>query len=464
MLKRIPAFRLAVVCALSVAFAQSAVAVPQTFVVEKPKAAVELTEAQRAEVVESIADILEKNYVFPDKGKAMADMLRGKLREKAYADLNTPERLKVRVIEDLQHLHHDSHMNLMFFPPDGGFAFVSKADADEAKVKELDHEAAAQGRKRSFGLTKLEILEGNIGYLRIDGFQAPAEAAKPSVAAAMKLLENADAVIIDLRGNPGGDPGYVALVASYFFDGPPVMLNRIYTRPTNTTVEYHTVKVADSLAGKRLYILTSSATGSGGEELAYDLQVFKKATIVGETTIGGAHQMSPYAIKSEAGTFVVLVPDGRVENAVTHTNWEGVGVKPDVPTASGKALTEAHRLALVETAEASGDAGIKERNARIAAKLGAEQANPAHVANPAELGQYVGKYGEREVTLEGDTLKFQRVGGPKLSLAPVGDGVFEIDIPGPEKPRVVFKKEGGAVTGFTLERPGGSAEFIAREE
>jgi hypothetical protein len=46
------------------------------------------------------------------------------------------------------------------------------------------------------------------------------------------------------------------------------------------------------------------------------------------------------------GGFVLRVPWGRSVNPVTKTNWEGIGIVPDVFTPEDEALEEAHRLAL----------------------------------------------------------------------------------------------------------------------
>jgi len=92
---------------------------------------------------------------------------------------------------------------------------------------------------------------------------------------------------------------------------------------------------------KPIYVLTSSRTFSGAEEFAYDLQSLKRATIVGETTGGGAHMTAMGRIGDH---LLIRVPVRRAINPITHTNWEGVGVKPDVKVPSEKALETARRL------------------------------------------------------------------------------------------------------------------------
>ena len=91
-----------------------------------------------------------------------------------------------------------------------------------------------------------------------------------------------------------------------------------------------------------MYVLTSGRTFSGAEEFAYNLQALKRATIVGETTGGGAH---PGGIVTLPHGLAVFVPTGRAINPITKTNWEGTGVKPDVAVPADTALEKALELA-----------------------------------------------------------------------------------------------------------------------
>jgi C-terminal processing protease CtpA/Prc len=148
----------------------------------------------------------------------------------------------------------------------------------------------------------------------------------------------------------------VALVASYVFGPKPVLLNSLYLRPGNRTDSFFTEPTVSGSkfgADKPVFVLTSSKTFSGAEEFAYDLQTRKRATIVGETTGGGANPGRPFPLPYGLTLFV---PTGRAINPITKTNWEGVGVKPDVAVEADQALEVAHRLAeeaLAEGTEAS---------------------------------------------------------------------------------------------------------------
>jgi hypothetical protein len=173
---------------------------------------------------------------------------------------------------------------------------------------------------------------------------APAVAGETATAA-MTFLSSTDAVIFDLRENGGGDPSMVAFLTSYLLGPRAVHLNDFYSRPTNETRQSWTLPY---VPGRRLteadvYILTSSRTFSGAEEFTYNLKHLKRATIVGEATRGAAHTVEGRRINAN---FAIAVPTGRPINPVTKTNWEGVGVKPDVAVSPERALTAAHLMAL----------------------------------------------------------------------------------------------------------------------
>jgi C-terminal processing protease CtpA/Prc len=150
-------------------------------------------------------------------------------------------------------------------------------------------------------------------------------------------------LIIDLRDNGGGRPDMVAYLSSYLFDSR-THLNDLWTRRTDKTEEFWT---RDTIPGRRfggvkpVYVLTSAQTFSGGEEFTYNLKNLKRATIVGETTGGGAHPVSGHRIDEH---FRIDVPFARAINPITHTNWEGVGVTPDVVVPAKDALDTAQRL------------------------------------------------------------------------------------------------------------------------
>jgi retinol-binding protein 3 len=202
-------------------------------------------------------------------------------------------------------------------------------------------------------------LAGNVGYMKFNGFVSPEDGAY-TVTAAMSFIANTDALIIDVRQNGGGSPEMVAFICSYLFPAEPgVHLNDLYDRPADSTRQNWTLP---SVPGKRyldkpVYVLTSSRTFSAAEEFTYNLKTQKRATIVGETTGGGAH---PVNFRPVATNFAVTVPFARAINPVTKTNWEGTGVKPDREVPAADALKTAHIDALKKLIAGAEDAEQKE--------------------------------------------------------------------------------------------------------
>src|SRR5690606_13915031 len=126
-----------------------------------------------------------------------------------------------------------------------------------------------------------------------------------------------------------GAPEMVQFLISYLFDDEIRHLNDIYTRFNDTTTHFWTLPY---VPGKRMpdvdvYVLTSSGTFSGGEEFSYNLRSMERATLIGETTGGGAHPGRDFPIND---LFTLFIPGGRAINPVTKSNWEGTGVTPHV--------------------------------------------------------------------------------------------------------------------------------------
>ena len=200
-------------------------------------------------------------------------------------------------------------------------------------------------KSQSFGFPIAEILSGNVGRLAVrDQFYRPAPEVRQRLATAMTFLRDTAALIVDLTETMGGDPKSVALALSYFFDSPPFVVNRFRWRRLPTQEFATSADPGGPLYGAKrpVAVLVSKSSYSAAEEFAYDMQVLRRGIIVGERTPGAANHALPVPI---AGALTAFIPKARAENPVTGTNWEGVGVSPDVP-ASPPTVTAAHRVLL----------------------------------------------------------------------------------------------------------------------
>ena len=298
-------------------------------------------------LVESYIKKLKEVYIFPEIAIASESKIREFQKTDAYKNADDAFGFAKVMTENLRTIINDKHIGLRYDPN----AKPGKQTKAEEKAEQENFRLAMS--KRNFGFPKVEVLRGNIGYLKVDGF-APVDFAGKTASFAMEYLSNTDALIIDLRENHGGEPAMVQYLASYFFDKKPVHLNDLYYREGNKTEQYWTLKKlpGSRYTNKAVYILTSNETFSGGEEFANDLKELKRGIIIGENTGGGANPGDMVDLDSG---FSAFIPNGRAINPITKTNWEGVGVAPDIKTDPKNALSEAHILALTKLLETSND-------------------------------------------------------------------------------------------------------------
>jgi hypothetical protein len=298
--------------------------------------------ATRTQVIDELLKQLNEGYVFPEVAKQMETAIRGHQKNNEYDNLTSAKEFTAKLTTDLQAISHDKHLRV-------GYSIQPIPVRQERGEPTAEEKAdfAREMKRVNYGFDKVERLPGNIGYINFRGFFDP-EGGAETVAAAMNFVNNTDALIFDLRQNGGGDPAMVALICSYLFGDKPVHLNDLYFREGNKTEEFWTkpTVVGKKYGDKNVYVLTSNRTFSGAEEFANNLKVLKRATIIGETTGGGANPGGSVRLSEH---FQVFVPGGRAINPVTKTNWEGTGVEPDVKVPKEQALHTAQLAALNKT-------------------------------------------------------------------------------------------------------------------
>ncbi len=295
---------------------------------------VTLDDAMRRKTIHDIAAALNEYYVDADLAAKMNSAVDTHLKAGDYDKITDGELFATRLTDDLRAVSHDKHLRVNFNP----FKMPPPhppTPEDEARFHE-------QMARDNCAFQKLEILPGNIGYIKFNGFM-DADFCGATVNAAMQFVAHTDALIFDIRENGGGQPDMVTLICSYLFDEPTHLID-IYNRHENTTRQNWTLSYlpGERYIKKPVYVLTSHSTFSGAEEFAFDLKNQKRATIVGEVTGGGAHPVSGHP----AGDyFMIGVPFAKSLDPVTKTNWEGTGVDPDVKVKADDALTTAEKLA-----------------------------------------------------------------------------------------------------------------------
>ncbi len=309
-------------------------AIPPGAVVENVK----LNAAERQRVIEGVSKNLNDSYVYPDLAQKMANAVRENQKRGDYDTITDPDAFANRLTKDLRAVSHDKHLGVNFSP----VKLPPEEQPDQKPTPEQEAQFRKMLERTNCSFRKVEILSRNIGYLQFNVFPDPTFCGA-TVGAAMNFLAHVDAIIFDLRENGGGDPRMVEMVSSYLFDKP-THLNDLYNRKENSTTQYWTLPYVPgtTLADKPAFVLTSKSTFSGAEEFTYNLKNLKRATIVGETTGGGAHPVEGHRIDDH---FMIGVPFARAINPITKTNWEGTGVEPDVPVKAAHALEKAEELA-----------------------------------------------------------------------------------------------------------------------
>nr|WP_091660487.1 S41 family peptidase [Massilia sp. PDC64] len=313
--------------------------------------------AERTKIITGVIDQLRTSYIDVEQASKLEPVLRHADFSHAAGD----EAFAEAVTALMQSVTKDQHLRLLY----SAKRFESPGNGSPTSTEIAEWQA---GWKRdNYGIERVERLPGNIGYFKINYFW-DAAAAAPSIAAAMTLLAYTDALIIDLRENGGGDADEVPLIASYLFDQR-THLSDFYRREGNITEQQWTYPaVAGMRFGreKAVYVLTSKATFSAAEGLAYALKNLKRATIVGETTRGGAH---PSRVKRINDHYEMMVPGSTVRDHVTGKDWEGVGVLPDLAVPAEEALAMAQisilKKMLADKPNAEGRDEIRKRLAAL---------------------------------------------------------------------------------------------------
>jgi hypothetical protein len=359
----------------------------------------------RASVIGAIATRLAASYIEPDTGRMIGDRLRAKLDQGAYHGLDNPAQFADAVTRDLRALNGDLHLSLRYVP-----------DGSPGRGNPL-----GDPRRQNFGLGRVELLPGNVGYLEITAF-AGAPGSREAVGDALRLLERAEAIIIDVRRNGGGSGEMSHLVFSHFLGPEPVPTIAVKRRGSPEPQVRRSV--ADVPGPRRpdvpLYVLTSQATGSAAEEFSFVLKNHQRARIVGTRTAGAGHMVNSFPVGSG---FMLGVSITRVSDPVTGKEWEGVGVQPDLPVPAEAALDAAHAEALRTLIGAERDSAWTATLQRVLATVEARR-NP-RTPDPALVARLAGEYEGRVVTVSAGKLFYaRRAGGLPEELVWLGENRF----------------------------------------
>ena len=303
------------------------------FVAPEMAIASDLQPKAAREVLQQISAGFDR-YMDPAVAKKAQAALRANAARLAAID--DRERFASAVTDLLYAETRDGHVKLRVATTDAG-----------ANARLTTEQLEALSRRSAYGLLAIRRLPANIGYLKLRGFDQ-SEHGEALIDSAMKLLAGTDALIIDLRENRGGGGiSDEALLGHLSREPIPMVSIRWREESGPDTIQQRKVRPAPGgplYADKPLFVLTSNRTFSAAEEFTYDLKAAGRATLIGETTGGGANPANR-TVPLGYG-FRIFIPNGKVTHPTTGTNWEGVGISPDIVTPPGEALLEAYSRAL----------------------------------------------------------------------------------------------------------------------
>jgi len=371
--------------------------------------------------LDSLSTTLTKNYAFPERVPSIIAELRKRIQSKEYSLIKAPDEFAQKLSGDLIDISEDLHFSIGI---DSAWVADQKRKDDPAVKEELDRENFLLDQQKSFGFQDVRILEGNVGYINFTYFADP-DYGHEAAEAVMRVIENTDALIIDQRYNNGGYLEMAQLLASYFFpsDEEQVLFDYYYLDDGKRIEKKQWV--LPYIPGKRmlkipLYILTSSTSFSAAEWFAYVLKNIGRATVVGETTAGGAHPVTRVPIDHQ---FFVQVPIGEIRGPIFKQDFEGKGVNPNVEVAAYKALAAAHRLAIRAIVAAD---TLKADLLDWYLPIINVRQNPIDLSADT-IDLIVGKYEGRSILFDGSELIYTWGKGGTLRLIPLSKTLFAFE-------------------------------------
>lgn len=252
-------------CAFAIAFC---LLVSQSVMAQSP--ARQVTAELKEQTIKDLAALLPERYAYKELGPKLQLLLLNNLAGGKYNRITSAEEFSEVVTKDLRSLNSDRHLALNYNPAS---APAPNNSVPPPTPEERAKRASQFNRQMNFGFEKVQFLNGNIGYLKFNYFDAYLDYSAPVVDAAMSFLRNCDAIIIDLRDNGGGASQMVGYIEGFFFRER-TLIGTSYDRLTDTSSEgfISPQPKEKQIAAGDIYLLTSKRTISAAEALAYDLK------------------------------------------------------------------------------------------------------------------------------------------------------------------------------------------------
>jgi len=357
-----------------------------------------ITNAQKSRVIANLATALKEKYVLVDEGKQIGDQFLKQDENSKFDPYQSRNEFLNRLNLKLRELANDLHLQVR----------------------------STQGeRRRMTGSNRppieASILDGNVGLLTVNMLMGT----EAAIHSSMQKLTKTDGLIIDVRQCPGGEFNIVRSLVSHFLPQDETIIT-YHTRGRAADVsKSHLPKGISRYEGKPVYVVTSAFTGSGCEELSFDLKYHNLAFTIGATTAGAGFGLSAEPVKLSNG-FVAFIPDTNPVHPKYDGGFEKVGVSPDISTSSLIALDNAYQLILSQIYQANSDNKTVER-ALLESNLKSSAAIIKRAKNNRKYREYLGSYQDNKtISLDQGQLKLDGAAGMPLVLEANDTDLFTI--------------------------------------
>jgi len=376
--------------------------------------------ADCSDVAKVVAKKLQDAYVIEATATKLSQLLNSEDFLSNCSQQKSAESIADFMTKELNKIANDKHLSVTYDPQ---WVKELKEYRASDQDKAFADKRVLETPTDNYGFKQVEMLEGNIGYVDIRSF-ADSHLGGATLESAMKFLQHADGIIIDLRNNFGGSPFMVNTLASYFFDLDTVHLSTFESRESGqlTQIQEWTSPYVPGPRFKDapLYILTSKNSASAAEAFSYAMKNLGRATLVGEVTAGAAHGRNADIVNDD---YILTLPTTRSVDPRTNDNWERIGVKPNMETPSDNALNVAYADVLNTLIKKGSNNSKLHQWAYPLAKAKSSQ----YVVHPEDINRIVGSYGERRIYQENGKVFYQHS----------DDRPFEIELV--DKEIIVFK-------------------------
>ncbi len=170
---------------------------------------------------------------------------------------------------------------------------------------------------------KSELLEENIGYIRLTSFNENSSDQIEKQIKKLKKNKNLNSFILDLRNNPGGLLNQAIRISDFFLEDGEIVSTKSRKKSDNRK---WFAKKGDITDGKTLLVLINYGSASASEIVAGALKDHKRAIVIGENSYGKGSVQSIIPLKNRGAIRLTVakyyLPSGK--------SISEVGVRPDI--------------------------------------------------------------------------------------------------------------------------------------